>query len=47
MRSMHGGSLVSCTGSLTVVDLPFPAQQLEFTAHGIDETPNVEEMALF
>lgn len=44
---MHGGSLVSCTGSLTIVDLPVPAQQLESTAHGTEGTLDVEEMALF
>lgn len=32
MRSMYGGSLVSCAGSLVIVDLPLPAQRLEFSA---------------
>lgn len=46
---MYGGSLVSCAGSLVIVDLPFPAQQLEFpdTADEPADLDGAEEMALF
>lgn len=49
MRSMYGGSLVSCAGSLVIVDLPLPAQQLEFpdAADELADVDGAEEMALF
>ncbi|MFE6938402.1 hypothetical protein [Streptomyces chartreusis] len=48
MRSMYGGSLVSCAGSLVIADLPLPAQRLEL-ADVADEPADLdgaEEMAL-
>ncbi|WP_340375947.1 hypothetical protein U5640_12770 [Streptomyces sp. SS7] len=49
MRSMYGGSLVSCAGSLVIVDLPLPTQQLEFpdAADELADVDGAEEIALF
>ncbi len=43
-RRLHDDSLVSCPGSLRIVDLPLPARQLEFTEpetqpDGMDTVP--------
>ncbi|MDX3067152.1 hypothetical protein PV518_34110 [Streptomyces sp. ND04-05B] len=35
--TVHGDALVSCHGSLAIVDLPLPTQQLELA---VDETPD-------
>ncbi|MFF0044225.1 hypothetical protein ACFYRG_50240 [Streptomyces mirabilis] len=52
MRSLYGGSLVSCIGSLGVVDLPKPGEQLrlfavEEPADVQNAADDVESMALF
>lgn len=42
-RSLYGAALVSCPGSLTIVDLPLPARQLELAEaadpDGLDTVP--------
>ncbi|MEU5497959.1 hypothetical protein [Streptomyces griseofuscus] len=42
-RARYGDSLVSCPGSLAIVDLPRPVEQLEFMEAGegqeLDEMP--------
>lgn len=43
---LHGDALVSCPGSLRIVDLPLPARQLELTADP-EDADAVEAIALF
>lgn len=52
VRSLYGGSLVSCTGSLGIVDLPKPGEQLrlfagEESADVRNAADDIESMALF
>ncbi|MFF1605525.1 hypothetical protein ACFVYV_50765 [Streptomyces mirabilis] len=52
MRSLYGGSLVSCTGSLGIVDLPKPGEQPrlfagEESADVRNAADDIESMALF
>ncbi|MFF5668813.1 hypothetical protein ACFY8S_01530 [Streptomyces hygroscopicus] len=42
--SAHGDALVSCPGSLRIVDLPLPARQLELTAA---DPEDADTIALF
>ena len=46
-RAQYGDSLVSCPGSLTIVDLPRPAEQLELVPDETEDADHVEPMALF
>ncbi|MGW2074214.1 hypothetical protein ACWCPK_38235 [Streptomyces sp. NPDC001953] len=47
MRAQFGNSLVSCAGSLAIVDLPVPGEQLQISVDDLEETGDVEAMALF
>lgn len=46
-RSLYGSSLVSCPGSLAIVDLPLPAQQLELADPEGPDTVGIDTMPLF
>ncbi|MER7477426.1 hypothetical protein ABTX60_07185 [Streptomyces sp. NPDC126510] len=44
----RGTALLSCPGSLAIVDLPLPARQLEFTAdETTDEPDSIDTLPLF
>ncbi|MEU6323420.1 hypothetical protein [Streptomyces sp. NPDC047009] len=45
--SLYGDSLVSCPGSLVIVDLQLPAQQLELVPVETEDAGDVETMSLF
>ncbi|MFE6551735.1 hypothetical protein ACFVHS_25500 [Streptomyces sp. NPDC057746] len=47
MRAQFGDSLVSCTGSLAIVDLSVPGQQLQIPVDDLEDAADVETMALF
>ncbi|MFI2434659.1 hypothetical protein [Streptomyces sp. NPDC018693] len=44
---IFGDALVSCAGSLAIVDLPRPGEQLEMFLVETEQAADVEEMALF
>ncbi|GGW68475.1 hypothetical protein GCM10010503_52310 [Streptomyces lucensis JCM 4490] len=47
-RAQFGDTLVSCSGSLAIVDLPVPGQQLEFgTAGATEDTGGIDTLPLF
>ncbi|MER7477420.1 hypothetical protein ABTX60_07155 [Streptomyces sp. NPDC126510] len=46
-RNLYDGSLVSCPGSLSIVDLPLPTRQLEFTDEAMEDAGDADAMSLF
>jgi hypothetical protein len=46
-RSLYGTSLVSCPGSLAIVDLPLPARQMELTEAIESDPDGMDTVPLF